>query len=110
MKLNTPTHTPEDFVQPWQNADANERQSYQEHFRDVCRLIGAVTPGVLIEDVATTAKTFPDFPTTWQDAVDTGGAQGGIWCVHGRRVARDGPPGHWKCGGRMPRFVYHPAT
>ena len=37
-------------------------------------IIGAVTPGVLIEDVATTAKTFPDFPTTWLEAVDTGRA------------------------------------
>ncbi|MBN8637410.1 MAG: class I SAM-dependent DNA methyltransferase, partial [Anaerolineae bacterium] len=45
MKLNTPTLTPDDFVKRWQHADATERQSYQEHFRDVCRLVGAVSPG-----------------------------------------------------------------
>lgn len=47
MKLNTPTLTPDEFVKRWQHADATERQSYQEHFRDVCRLVGAVTPGEL---------------------------------------------------------------
>ncbi|MBE2271347.1 MAG: class I SAM-dependent DNA methyltransferase, partial [Anaerolinea sp.] len=47
MKLNTPTLTPDEFVKRWRNADANERQSYQEHFRDVCHLIGAKTPGEL---------------------------------------------------------------
>lgn len=48
-------------------------RTYHDHRMATCgAIIGAVTPGVLIEDVATTAKTFPDFPTTWQAAVDTG--------------------------------------
>ena len=50
-------------------------RTYHDHRMATCgSIIGAVTPGVLIEDVATTAKTFPDFPTTWREAVDTGRA------------------------------------
>ncbi len=28
-------------------------------------IVGAAVPGVLVEDVATTSKTFPDFPGFW---------------------------------------------
>ncbi len=42
--LSTPTLTPEAFVQRWQNASLSERASYQQHFADVCRLVGAPTP------------------------------------------------------------------
>jgi 3-phosphoshikimate 1-carboxyvinyltransferase len=28
-------------------------------------IVGAAVDGVLVEDVATTAKTFPDFPEVW---------------------------------------------
>lgn len=45
MKLNTSTLSADEFVKRWQNASATERQSYQEHFRDVCHLVGAATPG-----------------------------------------------------------------
>jgi 3-phosphoshikimate 1-carboxyvinyltransferase len=33
-------------------------------------LVGLVVPGVLIDDVACTAKTLPDFPDRWADLVD----------------------------------------
>ncbi len=44
MKLNTPTLSPEEFVTRWQNASLTERASYQQHFVDVCHLVGAKTP------------------------------------------------------------------
>ena len=28
-------------------------------------ILGLAVPGVLVEDVATTSKTFPDFPGAW---------------------------------------------
>ena len=28
-------------------------------------IVGATVDGVLVEDVATTSKTFPDFPQVW---------------------------------------------
>jgi len=34
-------------------------------------ILGSVVPGIQIENVATTAKTFPDFPTVWRDTIDT---------------------------------------
>ncbi len=30
-------------------------------------IVGAAVPGVLVEDVATTGKTFPDFAGFWSD-------------------------------------------
>ena len=44
MKLNPPTLSPEDFVKHWQNAALTERASYQQHFLEVCHLVGAPTP------------------------------------------------------------------
>jgi type I restriction-modification system DNA methylase subunit len=44
MKLNTPTLAPEKFIERWQHATLSERASYQQHFGDVCHLIGAQTP------------------------------------------------------------------
>ena len=32
-------------------------------------ILGCAVDGVLVEDVATTAKTFPDFARAWQDLV-----------------------------------------
>jgi hypothetical protein len=39
-----PTLTPQDFVSKWKRADARERQSVQEHFIDLCALVGHETP------------------------------------------------------------------
>jgi very-short-patch-repair endonuclease len=37
--------TPQQFVERWQNTALSERQSYQAHFIDVCRMLGFETPG-----------------------------------------------------------------
>ena len=39
-----PTLTPQDFVSKWKRAEARERQSVQEHFIDLCALVGHETP------------------------------------------------------------------
>jgi len=36
--------SPQDFVAKWKRVTARERQIYQEHFIDLCRLIGHPTP------------------------------------------------------------------
>ena len=36
--------TPQDFVSKWKRAEARERQSVQEHFIDLCALVGHETP------------------------------------------------------------------
>ncbi len=36
--------TPQDFVSKWKRAEARERQSVQEHFLDLCQLIGHESP------------------------------------------------------------------
>ncbi|HLE14675.1 MAG TPA: DNA methyltransferase, partial [Anaerolineales bacterium] len=41
------TLTPQDFVSKWRQSTLKERSAYQEHFIDVCRLIGHPTPGEL---------------------------------------------------------------
>ncbi len=41
------TITPQDFVAKWRRADVKERSAYQEHFIDLCHLVGSPTP---IED------------------------------------------------------------
>lgn len=47
--------------------------TYADHRMATCgAIIGAVTPGVGIQDVGTTAKTFPRFPQAWTAAVATG--------------------------------------
>jgi type II restriction/modification system DNA methylase subunit YeeA len=42
-----PTLTPQEFVQKWRKVEVKERSGYQEHFADLCRLVGHPTP---IED------------------------------------------------------------
>ena len=32
--------TPQDFVSKWMRVSAREKQSYQEHFIDLCHLVG----------------------------------------------------------------------
>jgi hypothetical protein len=39
-----PSLTPQDFVSKWKRAEARERQSVQEHFIDLCMLVGHETP------------------------------------------------------------------
>lgn len=36
--------TPQEFVNKWKRAEARERQSVQEHFLDLCALVGHPTP------------------------------------------------------------------
>lgn len=36
--------TPQDFVSKWKRVTAREKQAYQEHFIDLCRLVGHQTP------------------------------------------------------------------
>lgn len=48
-----PTFTPQAFVVKWRQAAVKERSGYQEHFIDLCRLIGHPTP---VEDDPTGAR------------------------------------------------------
>ncbi len=36
--------TPEQFIEKWSRVDGNERQTAQEHFIDLCRMLGEPTP------------------------------------------------------------------
>src|SRR5215510_4149552 len=36
--------TPQDFVSKWKRVTAREKQTYQEHFLDLCQLVGHQTP------------------------------------------------------------------
>src|SRR6266498_4224106 len=36
--------TPQDFVSKWKRVNAREKQTYQEHFIDLCHLVGHPTP------------------------------------------------------------------
>jgi type II restriction/modification system DNA methylase subunit YeeA len=36
--------SPQEFVERWKNTELGERQSYQAHFMDLCRLMGYETP------------------------------------------------------------------
>jgi type II restriction/modification system DNA methylase subunit YeeA len=36
--------TPQDFVSKWKRVTAREKQTYQEHFLDICQLVGHQTP------------------------------------------------------------------
>lgn len=47
-------------------------RTYHDHRMATCgAILGAVVPGVLIQDIATTAKTFPAFPQTWGALIAT---------------------------------------
>src|SRR5215212_2235156 len=43
MVTNMPL-TPQDFVSKWKRVTAREKQTYQEHFIDLCHLVGHPTP------------------------------------------------------------------
>ena len=36
--------TPQDFVSKWKRVTSREKQTYQEHFIDLCRLVDHQTP------------------------------------------------------------------
>lgn len=36
--------TPQEFISKWQRVTAREKQTYQEHFLDICQLVGHQTP------------------------------------------------------------------
>ena len=38
------TLAPQDFVSKWKRVTAREKQIYQEHFIDLCHLVGHQTP------------------------------------------------------------------
>ena len=39
--------TPQEFVAKWRQSELKERSGYQEHFIDLCRLLGHATPAEL---------------------------------------------------------------
>lgn len=41
--------TPQEFVDEWANSKLGERQSYQRHFLDLCRLVGHDGKGIVFE-------------------------------------------------------------
>ena len=48
-------------------------RTYADHrMAHAAVILGLAVPGVLVEDVATTGKTFPDFPGAWSRLVDEG--------------------------------------
>src|SRR4051794_17576228 len=60
--------TPQDFKAKWSKAPGNERQFYQEHFRDLCALLHQPTPS---------AADRSELTYTFERAVITaGGSQG----------------------------------
>jgi hypothetical protein len=62
------TLTPQDFVRKWKRAEARERQSVQEHFLDLCQLVGHPTP--IEDDPSSTRFAFE------MGAAKSGGGQG----------------------------------
>lgn len=51
--------------------------SYEDHrMATAGAILGLAIPGIRVENIATTAKTMPDFPQMWQAMVDTAGAAG----------------------------------
>ena len=36
--------TPQEFVSKWKRVTAREKQTYQEHFLDICQLVSHQTP------------------------------------------------------------------
>ena len=62
------TLTPQDFVSKWKRAAAREKQSVQEHFLDLCQLVGHPTP--IEDDPSGTRYAFE------MGAAKSGGGQG----------------------------------
>ena len=52
---------------------AADLQTYDDHrLATAAAVLGLVIPGVRVRDIATTAKTFPDFADRWLDMLDQG--------------------------------------
>lgn len=66
--MSQPTLSPQEFAAKWGRASLRERQAVQEHFIDLCRLIGHPTPAE--DDPAGERFTFE------AGATKTGGGQG----------------------------------
>jgi hypothetical protein len=45
-----PPMTPQEFVAKWQRANLSERSAYQQHFLDLCALLGQPTPAAADPD------------------------------------------------------------
>ena len=69
--------TPQDFVSKWKRVTAREKQTYQEHFLDLCRLVGHPTPNEYdgtgdslrhskwVSTLPTSASIKPSFAYSW---------------------------------------------
>jgi len=44
MASRTPSMTPQEFVDKWRRSHLKERSASQEHFIDLCRMLGHPTP------------------------------------------------------------------
>ncbi|MBX3549735.1 MAG: class I SAM-dependent DNA methyltransferase [Xanthobacteraceae bacterium] len=64
--------TPEQFIEKWSRLDRNERQAAQEHFIDLCRLLGEPTPNegdvdsYTFEKGASKIDGSPGFADVWK--------------------------------------------
>jgi 3-phosphoshikimate 1-carboxyvinyltransferase len=64
-------------------------RTYHDHRMATCgAILGSVVADIRIENVTTTAKTFPAFPTAWRDAVATG--EGGHATAEGGHATAEG--------------------
>jgi type II restriction/modification system DNA methylase subunit YeeA len=79
--------TPHEFVHKWRNNSSTEKQSYQQHFLDLCRLVGHPTPA----EVDPEAKYF----TFEAGAAKQGGGQGwaDVWFKGHFAIEYKGPHG-----------------
>ncbi len=68
-------------------------RTYHDHrMAHAAAVVGLRVPGVLVEDVATTAKTMPDFPGLWHQVLGTRSADGAP-VQRGRRPDPSQPQG-----------------
>ena len=82
--------TPQEFKAKWSGTPGNERQTYQEHFRDLCALLHQPAPATCFEtltlpwppgqvpvddrwvvEIGVTSKTLDELPRNW---LNTAGA------------------------------------
>jgi len=60
------SYTPQDFVSKWKSVTSRERQTYQEHFIDLCRLVDHQTPNEADKKKRTLTNLYNARPT-WLD-------------------------------------------
>ena len=63
----TVTLTPQEFVNKWRGSTSTERQAYQQHFIDLCHLVGHPTPAEL--DPETSFSPSRPEPPSWAVAM-----------------------------------------